>query len=78
MDPMERDLWEFPAPPFDGLLDLGTLLFIYESGVRIGIGKVIGNSDDSMLVEIEFTDRPRINILYYGMISDAAGLGGGA
>lgn len=73
-DPLEHRLWEFPAPPHGGLLDIGAKLFIYESGVRIGLGKVLAVNDDAMLVEVEFTEEPRINILYYGLISDAAGL----
>lgn len=73
-DADEGTLWEFPAPAFGGLLDIGEKLFIYESGVRIGLGRVLGQNDSKMLVKIEFTVAPRLNVLYYGTLREAAGL----
>lgn len=67
-------LWEFPSPPYGGLLAIGEKLFIFESGVRIGIGKVVAQNDDRMLVLIEFTEQPRFGPLYYGTLREAAGL----
>jgi hypothetical protein len=70
---MDETRWAFPAP--DGLLMPGTALFVYETGVRIGLGKVVSNTDDAMLVDIEFTEPPRLGCLTYATVADAAGLG---
>lgn len=67
-------LWEFCTPPYGGLLDIGTKLFIFETGVRIGIGTLVAHNDDAMLVLIQFTQEPRLSNLYYGLISEAAGM----
>lgn len=66
-----------------GLLDIGAMLFIYESGMKIGLGRLIAQNDDLMIVDVSFTDQPRLvdetgrHFMTYGLISDAAGLGDG-
>lgn len=69
---MDTTRWTFPAP--HGLLMPGTTLFIYETGIRIGLARVVSNTDDAMVVDIEFTEAPRLGALTYATIADAAGL----
>lgn len=76
-DPLDRNLYELPAPLTGPLPDKDEKVFIYETGMRIGIATVIGIRDDAILVDIEFTDMPRLGHLYYVTIANAAGLGGG-
>lgn len=71
---MESTPWIFPLP--DDMLKPKTKLFIYESCIKIGLGTVIGNGDGGMLVDIEFTDHPRLGVLQYATVAEAAGLEG--
>lgn len=82
-DSQGRTLWVFDTPTQDGLLDIGTKLFLFETGIRIGIGTVIAQRDDQMLVACEFTTMPKLfdkdgkHFVIYGPISEAAKFGEG-
>lgn len=69
MDPVT---WRFESP--DGMLDINTPLFIYEHGLKVGIGRVIRCDDTWIYVNIEFTAEPRHGFLTYATVADAAGL----
>jgi len=81
-DDQGRTLWVFETPS-QGLLDIGAKLFLFETGIRIGIGTVIAQRDDEMLVACEFTTMPRLfdkdgnHFVIYGPISEAAKFGEG-
>jgi hypothetical protein len=55
----------------DHLYRLGTLMFIYERGMKIGLGSVVANNDEGMFVDVDFTAEPKTGELSYGLVSDA-------